>query len=131
MIKNFNPIIFVVLFCIILLIGGVIFLSFFSSEQKVESFDVADYYDYIVQFPSDKILGPVDSEEVAKEKAQEVWLELYGESVEEKKPYTVFFDESSETWLVKGSLPKDRIGGVPYILIEKLDGKVLAIWHSK
>jgi len=43
----------------------------------------------------------------------------------------VLFDEESETWLVHGTLPKNTIGGVPYILIQKSDGKVLAVWHTK
>ena len=43
------------------------------------------------------------------------------------------FDENDETnkiWLIKGSMRELTGGGVPYALIT-IDGKVLAIWHTR
>lgn len=115
---------------LILLIGGVISLLFYN-KSKIRRFDVSMYNSYIKQFPSDEILGPIDSAKYAKEKAEAVWLELYGDEVKDKKPYTIFFDDSNEVWLVEGRLSKNMLGGVPHILIQKSDGKILAVWHDK
>ena len=76
-------------------------------------------------------LGPVLDEETAIVLAEEQWLKIYGEHVLDLKPYQVLYDAENEVWLVKGVLPKSQIGGVPYLLIQKEDGKVLAIWHDK
>ena len=107
------------------------FNDILRSYLDEESFDISEYDDIIARFPSDKILGPVDSQEDAKEQALTVWTEIYGEEVDNERPIVVLFDEESETWLVHGTLPKNTIGGVPYILIQKSDGKVLAVWHTK
>ena len=116
---------------LILLAGGVICLLLFHTESKVEKFNVSDYSRYIDQFPSDKVLGPINSAKIAKEKAEVIWIELYGEEVKQKKPYSVFFDEIHGIWMIQGSLTENWIGGVPYIIIQKSDGKILAVWHEK
>lgn len=101
-------------------------------EDKVNEFSLSEYSNYIENFSSDKILGEIDNEKIAKEKAESVWIELYGDQIKrEKKPYIVSFDPNNQVWLVTGSLPKNMLGGVPYILIQKPDGKVLAVWHDK
>ncbi len=110
-----------------LLIGGAISFLSPSMESKVKDFDVATYNSYIKQFPSEEILGPIDDAKNAEEKAETVWLELYGDEVKNKKPYTIFFDDSNEVWLVEGSLSKNRIGGVPHILIQRSDGKTAIV----
>ena len=58
-------------------------------------------------------------------------IEIYGESVKNKKPYNVSFDEQNQVWMIQGTLPKNWDGGVPHILIQKSDGRILAIWHDK
>jgi hypothetical protein len=95
------------------------------------SLDDYDYYINLNRYSSDRILGPVDDAEIAKEKAEDVWIELFGDSVTGKRPYQVMFDETNEVWLVQGTLPKKMLGGIPYIIIQKTDGKVLAVWHDK
>ena len=130
---NKNLIISITSVIIILLVGVAVYMAFFNKpEEKVSEFSSSEYNYYIINFPSDKILGTVDNQEMAKEKAEAVWIEMYGEEIKkEKKPYIVYFDLNSGVWLVTGSLPKNMDGGVPYILIQKLDGKVLAVWHDK
>ena len=105
---------------------------FDRQEENLREFSLSEYNKYIEKFPYDEILGGIDTQEIAKEKAETVWVEIYGNQIKkEKKPYIVFFDSNNEVWLVTGSLPTDMDGGVPYILIQKSDGKVLAVWHDK
>lgn len=103
----------------------------FSQSGKVGNFDIATYNKYIDKFPSEKILGPISDRKSAKEKAESLFREIYGDSIKSQKPYNVSFDEESQVWLVQGSLPKNYCGGVAHILIRKSDGKVLAVWHDK
>ena len=119
---------------IISLIGGGSYMAFFKKEKPVETigtFKLADYGYFIGNFSSEKVLGPVDSAQIAKENAEIIWTEIYGESIKGKKPYEVSFDDENQVWLVYGTLPKNWDGGIPQILIQKADGKVLAVWHDK
>lgn len=102
-----------------------------NKKTVIGKFNISEYSEVVIQFSSDKIVGTVQDVETAKEKAESIWIELYGDEVKEKKPYIVLFDELNEVWLVQGSLPENKFGGVPYILIQKSDGKVLAVWHDK
>lgn len=102
-----------------------------SQSRKVGTFDIATYSKYIDEFSSEKILGPVNDRKSATEKAGSLFREIYGDSIKSKKPFTVSFDEKSQVWLVEGNLPRNYDGGVPHILMQKSDGKVLAIWHDK
>ena len=99
--------------------------------QRVYEFDLNIYADIIEKFPSEKVLGPVTSAKEAKEKAEAVWLEVYGDEVKKEKPYSVAYDENTGTWLVQGHLPWYMVGGVANILIQESDGSVLAVWHEK
>lgn len=101
------------------------------NKTKVGTFSINDYKEYIEEFPSDKQTLPIDDAKVALMEAERIWLDIYGKEVKDKKPYKVFWDKDSDTWLIRGSLPKNMDGGVPYILIRKSDGKVLAVWHDK
>lgn len=124
----------IITLCIIfaLLIVGTITLLFYSQkEPRIENFDFSEYEWVIAQSPSDIVLGPIDNATEAKKKALAIWIEIYGEKVNNKKPFIVSFDEQHGIWMVRGSLPPNYLGGVPYILIQKESGKVLAIWHGK
>ena len=61
-------------------------------------------------------------------KKQRKLLSNYG--IETKRPFIVSYDETNKIWLIKGSMRELRGGGVPYALIT-IDGKVLAIWHTR
>lgn len=123
----------VIIFCIacIILIFLVVVIMICNKKTVIGKFNISEYSEVVIQFSSDKIVGTVQDVETAKEKAESIWIELYGDEVKEKKPYIVSFDELNEVWLVQGSLPENKFGGVPYILIQKSDGKVLAVWHDK
>lgn len=120
----------------ILFIGGGIYMVLLKKTESkntdtVGTFKLKDYSYYIENFPSDKVLGSINSAQTAKENAEVIWVEIYGESTKEKKPYEVSFDDENQVWFVQGTLPKNWDGGVPHILIQKADGTVLAVWHDK
>ncbi|MDR0889999.1 MAG: YbbC/YhhH family protein [Oscillospiraceae bacterium] len=119
---------------IIALVGGSIFMFVFrtiKTTEAVGTFKLTDYSFYIENFPSEIVLGTIDSAQSAKEKAEEIWIEIYGDTAKNKKPYIVSFDELNQVWMVQGTLPNNWVGGVPYIIFRKADGKVLAVWHDK
>ena len=119
---------------IIILIGGGIYLFFLKktkTNETIGTFELADYSYFIDNFSSDQVLGSVESTRLVKENAEVIWIKIYGESIKENKPYKVSFDDKNQVWLVQGTLQKNRVCGVPYILIQKKDGKVLAVWHDK
>jgi len=124
----------------LVVVGVIAFFILWNKEEDpvantaatVGSFSYDDYKDEnLIQFPSDKILGAVPDAETAREQAESVWVEVYGEQVKFDKPYQVFYDEKNCVWLVTGTLPDGYAGGVPYIIIRESDGKVLAVWHDK
>ena len=121
------------LFCLaILLVGSAIFfISNYGGKEKIKEFSLNEYSDYIQRFPSDRKTDTVETAKMAKVEAEKIWVEIYGEQVKNRKPYNVFYDNKSGVWLIKGSLRNGEDGGVPYILIRKLDGRVLAVWHDK
>jgi hypothetical protein len=61
--------------------------------------------------------------------AEAVWVAIYGVDVYKKKPYKVNFKKG--IWIIEGSLPEGFKGGVPFILIQKKDGKILKVMHGK
>lgn len=73
----------------------------------------------------------VNNEDSAIRMAEVVLVPIYGESVDSKKPFKAKYDCEYEVWVVSGTLGKKFLGGVPNVIIQKSDGKVLAVWHSK
>lgn len=115
---------------IIVLFGGGYWL-YLNSTGEVDTFCLQDYSKIIDEFPSDIVLGPVDDAKTAKKQAEKIWIDIYGKSVKKEKPYKISFDEDQQVWLVQGTLPRNYNGGTAQILIQKSDGKVLAVWHYK
>lgn len=131
--KLFLTIITILIFTIV---GVGVYMSFFKDtksegSETVGKFNISDYNYFIESFPYEKVLGPLDSVQLVKENAEIVFIEVYGEEIKDKRPYSISFDENNQVWLVQGSLPEKWVGGVPNILIQKSNGKVLAVWHDK
>ncbi|MBE6713624.1 MAG: hypothetical protein E7580_08995 [Ruminococcaceae bacterium] len=86
-------------------------------------------------FPKEDVpesLGVIDSPQTAKEKGMAVLKKLYGEeTLKDEEPFGVSFDEENQAYLIQGTLPDNMVGGVAHILIQKTDGKVIAVWHDK
>ena len=109
----------------------------FMENDEVLIFSINDYDYYINEFSTTKILksdrsvGDINNAKEAKEQAEIIWKEIFGEEAKKEKPYKVYFDENSKVWYVKGTLPPNYVGGVLNIIMTKKDGKILAIWGEK
>lgn len=74
--------------------------------------------------------GFVPDQATATEVAIAVLKPIYGEhAVMSKRPYTVNLD--GNVWVVHGTSAKKQQGGVPYIWISKLDGRILKVIHTR
>ena len=131
-----NIIIIIVIIFIIIPAVGIIYITLFKNNETTGSFELADYNEYIshynAYFPAEEKKEPVGyigSPEDAKKAAEAIWKEIYGKSITTKKPYKTFFDEENQVWLVRGTVLFTE--GGPHILIQKSDGKILAVWHDK
>lgn len=108
-------------------------------------FSLTDYARFMADFPMDRVMQPISSAEDAKAAAEAIWLEVYGDTVLDEKPYRVYRDEASAAWLIMGTLnqPEDasviqgdtkmiklHFGGVANCILQD-DGQVLAVWHEK
>ena len=99
--------------------------------NSTDTFNLSDYSIYIEEYATDIVLGEIKSENTAVEKAGDIFRKVYGESVESKKPYIVFYDKEHDAWFITGTLPAYYLGGVPNVIIHGEDGRVLALWHTK
>lgn len=73
----------------------------------------------------------VPNEDTAKKIAEAIWIPIYGEKVKNFKPYKAYLVDDDTIWVVQGVLPKGRLGGTPYIEINKKDCRVLKVSHGK
>jgi len=75
-------------------------------------------------------LGFVPDKATAIKIAISIWTPIYGDEVLKNKPYKVVLKKG--IWFVEGSLPANfTLGGVPYIEIQKTDGKIIKVMHGK
>lgn len=73
----------------------------------------------------------VPNAETAIKIAEAVWLPIYGEKIYESKPFVAKLKDSS-VWVVWGTLnPIYTAGGTPHMQIQKKDGKILKVTHTK
>lgn len=62
--------------------------------------------------------------------AEEKWIEIYGKSVNEQKPF-IAEKKNDSIWIVQGTLPKNRLGGVAYAEVNVKARKVVKYTHGK
>ena len=74
--------------------------------------------------------GCVPDNETAIRIAEAVWLPIYGDKIYDRKPFRAELISDS-IWAVAGSIPSNMLGGVPYIEIQKRDGRILGIGHGE
>jgi hypothetical protein len=127
---------FIVISVIVVIAFGMVFIWNYVSTSNVKEFNLKDYelemkdktlYNSLKR---EVFFGIIDNPKTAKEKAEEVFVEVDREMANKAKPYKVFFDSEFDVWLVRGSFPPNQRGGIPYIVFQKSDGKVLGIWES-
>ncbi len=95
-------------------------------------FCVSDYRSYIEAFPSSQNVGKILDEKDVLKKAESVWVSMFGESVKRERPYSVFYDNQNDVWLVMSLAPTNmnQKGGSAFIIIQT-NGTVLAVWHEE
>ena len=105
--------------------------------NDIKRFNIKTYEQEIEEFSSQKIfgytryIGNIESSKMAKKYALQIWLEVYGKEVQRMKPYKVYWDDENNAWLVTGTLKKNKLGGIPYIIFSKDDGEIIAVWHTR
>ncbi|MDR0812420.1 MAG: YbbC/YhhH family protein [Oscillospiraceae bacterium] len=126
----------IIIISILAIVGALACLAYFQKANTVGTITLSDYNE-LIGFCNNRPIteeftepfGSVGSVKEAKKLAESIWIELFGDSVTKKKPYRVFYDDINQVWLVQGTV--FFMGGGPNILIQKSDGKVLAIWQYK
>lgn len=66
----------------------------------------------------------------AIEQAEKRWLEIYGTSINSKKPFTAKLINDT-IWIIEGTLSKRESGGVPYAEINAKNCEFIKITHGK
>ena len=116
----------------IVILSGVLLISCDTSNSYViYDFNIKDYQDEIVVFPSDENIGEINDINTLMKKIEKIWIKVYGDEIKKEKPYKVFYDEKNDVWLIHGTLPDYVDGGVAYAIVDNKTGKVLAVWHDK
>ncbi|RYD53610.1 MAG: hypothetical protein EOP52_05610 [Sphingobacteriales bacterium] len=72
--------------------------------------------------------------------AEAVWMPIYGNEILKKRPYRAIL-QGDTLWIVKGTLAPVRhfkdgsirvtVGGIPYAYIQKENGRILSVTHTK
>jgi len=74
--------------------------------------------------------GFVPNQVTAIKIAIAVWTPIYGAEISKNTPFKIKLKNG--VWYIEGSLPANfTLGGVPYIEIQKTDGKILKVMHGK
>jgi len=73
----------------------------------------------------------LNSQTKAIKLAQKEWYKLYGKSnINKKKPFIAELKDDT-LWIIRGSLPKNYLGGVPYAEINAKTCEIIKITHGK
>ena len=106
-------------------------------KYDIYDFSLADYQDYLDSYKLDEewndisICGKIESATDAVEKARIVMERVYGEAtLGTKGPYSVYYDEHTDTWLVIGSTLFVKGSGA-HVVLKGDNGEVLAVWNYK
>jgi len=73
--------------------------------------------------------GYVPNAETAIRIAEAVLLPIYGESIFKERPFVAKLTDGA--WVVTGTLPTNKVGGVAVIEISKETGCILRVSHGK
>lgn len=74
--------------------------------------------------------GYIPDAKIAEQIAETIFVNIYGKSITLKKPFVAQLRKDG-VWIVKGTLPKDKTIGVPYLYIQKSDGKIIDVYQTK
>jgi hypothetical protein len=113
----------------IILIVSVVSTPGFSKKEDTAEYELKTHINREPEIIIPKN-GCVPDANTAVKIAEAVWLPVYGESIYDSRPFEVELLGDS-LWIVAGTLPENTAGGVPYIEIQKKDGKILGIIHGQ
>lgn len=108
---------------------------------EVKRFDLIEFQWEIEHYPLDKNVGLVDDENIAIEKAKNLWLEWsekYGlddgqtyqyinKKFIKRRNFEVAYDSKEKCWHIYGTFQPNTLGGVPHSIIRE-NGDVMAVW---
>ena len=118
---------------IIMLILSLIYFNL-DSDNTLKSFSVNDYIKYIQEYNNNEenITNEIKNEIDAQKTAEALFVKAYGQKVLKEKPFNVFYDHESDTWLIKGTFHgnSNEFGGVANLIVSS-KGEVQALWHEK
>ena len=93
-------------------------------DENLSSKDYSEFYGY---FPEE---GLIPTAKIAFQIAEPILIQIYGkEKIESEKPFNINLEK--DVWIIEGHLDKGLLGGVAYIEIQKRDGKILKVIHTK
>jgi hypothetical protein len=72
----------------------------------------------------------LNTSDKAIEQAEKKWLEIYGSSIYDKKPFIAKL-ENDTIWIIQGSLKSSQKGGVPYAEINAKNCEFIKVTHGK
>lgn len=109
-------------------------------STRDNAFTLDDYENYLRDFKTDIVLGPIKDAKTAKEHAKKIFMETF-EQEKANEPYYAWYDKKNKVWLVEEEFCKGCkfdflnvcgcAGGPATIIIQEQDGKVLALWNWK
>jgi len=92
-----------------------------------EGLSSKDYSNFNGYFPKD---GLVPTADIAFQIAEPILNKIYGrEKIENEKPFSINLE--NDIWIIEGHLNRDLLGGVAYMEIQKSDGRILKVIHTK
>lgn len=111
---------------------------------KVRPFELSEQEDLLQWYEESSLrenhpfltepVGPIENAKTAKKVAEDVWLQIYGETAKDQKPYEVYYDEENSVWCVCGTasiFESETTDGVVMILLQAETGEILAVGQSK
>jgi hypothetical protein len=73
--------------------------------------------------------GFVPNESTAIKIAEAIWLPIFGDDIYKSLPFKAKLINDT-LWVVEGTLPKNKLGGVPYIQILKSNCRILDVSYG-
>ena len=111
-----------IVFGIVILSGVLLISCDISNSYVIYDFNIKDYQDEIVGFPSDENIGEINDINTLMKKIEKIWIKVYGDEIKKEKPYKVFYDKKNDVWLIHGTLPDYVMGGelhMPLLIIKR------------
>jgi hypothetical protein len=93
----------------------------------VDSLSLDDYSEIEGYIPQ---TGLIPTADMAIQIAEIILINIYGkENIEEQRPFSINLENN--IWIIEGHLGEGYLGGVAYIEIDKINGKILKVIHTK